>query len=397
MFSYIDQYEQELLEGVLPFWMEHSLDREHGGYFTCLTTDGRCYDPRKYMWLQGRQVWMLAKMFNVYEKRQEWLDASRLGLDFIRRFGRNEDGRVYFSLTRDGQPASMQRKIFSECFYVMALAEYFRATGDQSVADEALGVFNLIEHLIAYPEKLGRPVLAGAVRVNSLAVPMITLGLLEELEGLMPPETIGAKGAVCLNAMMRHYDSERRLLREFVSDGESIEALPEGRLVNPGHSIEAAWFLMHYAQRRNDQEIFKQGLAILEGSLDFGWDPQYGGLFYFMDSAGYPLPQLEHDMKLWWPHTEALYALVAAWCATEDEKYVSWHKRVHDYSFEHFADPINGEWFGYCNRRGDVTHQAKGGPYKGCFHLPRALLFSIQALKRHEGNVPGQVSGKFAS
>ena len=29
-----DQYKDELLDNVLPFWLEHSQDHEYGGYFT---------------------------------------------------------------------------------------------------------------------------------------------------------------------------------------------------------------------------------------------------------------------------------------------------------------------------------------------------------------------------
>lgn len=385
MDDFLTIYESELTEHVLPFWMRHSLDREHGGYFTGLTADGRVYDDRKYMWLQGRQVWMLARLYNTYEPREEWLEASRLGADFIRRFGRLDDGRVYFSLTREGQPQGLQRKPFSECFYAMAMAEYYRATGDALARDEAAATFSVIEQLIADPARLGRPVLAGSLRMHSLAIPMIMLNLLEEMRGILAPETIEAKAAACVQAMLRHYDPQLRLLREHVGEdgGDSLEAFPEGRLINPGHSIEAAWFLLHYAAAREDQALQARSLEILEGSLEFGWDEAHGGLLYFKDVKGFSPAPLEHDMKLWWPHTEAIYALVAAWCATGEQRYADWLQRVHDYSFRHFVDHEHGEWFGYCNRRGEVTHQTKGGAYKGCFHVPRALLFSVQALRRH--------------
>ena len=33
-------YRQTLLENVIPFWLRHGLDREHGGILTCLDRDG---------------------------------------------------------------------------------------------------------------------------------------------------------------------------------------------------------------------------------------------------------------------------------------------------------------------------------------------------------------------
>jgi len=50
------EYKAALLDDVIPFWQAHSIDRECGGYFTCLDTEGNVYDTDKFMWLQGRQV-----------------------------------------------------------------------------------------------------------------------------------------------------------------------------------------------------------------------------------------------------------------------------------------------------------------------------------------------------
>lgn len=41
---------------------------------------------------------------------------------------RPEDGRCYFQVTAEGQPIKIQRTIFTECFYVIAMAELARAS-----------------------------------------------------------------------------------------------------------------------------------------------------------------------------------------------------------------------------------------------------------------------------
>ena len=127
---------------------------------------------------------------------------------------------------------------------------------------------------------------------------------------------------------------------------------------------------------------------VIQGSLDTGWDREHGGLYYFMDVENRPTLQLESSMKLWWPHTEALYALVLAYSQTQEPRWLSWLERVHDYTFEHFVDREYGGWFGYCDRRGHLTHTAKGGNYKGFFHVPRALLFCIQAIEAQQASRP---------
>lgn len=78
------QYEDELLNSVIPFWLEHSQDKEHGGYFSCLNRDGSVYDTDKFIWLQGREVWMFSMLYNKLEKRQEWLECAIQGAEFLK-------------------------------------------------------------------------------------------------------------------------------------------------------------------------------------------------------------------------------------------------------------------------------------------------------------------------
>jgi len=91
---------------------------------------------------------------------------------------------------------------------------------------------------------------------------------------------------------------------------------------------------------------------------------------------------MSQDGKLWWPHTEALYALVYAYTLTEDATWLAWLQKVHDYSYRVFCDTEGeeGEWFGYANRDGTLAHTCKGGNYKGAFHVPRGLLMCVQKL-----------------
>ncbi|MEW6752325.1 MAG: AGE family epimerase/isomerase [Candidatus Latescibacterota bacterium] len=381
--AYADRYRRELIERVIPFWLRHSLDRQCGGFFTCLERDGRVYDTRKYLWLQGRQVWVFSRLYRELEPRQEYLDAAALGADFIRRHGRDPQGRVYFSLTREGRPFFYQRKPYAAVFYMLGLLEYGRATGDRECLQEARDVFWRVVEWIEHPELMDRPVLEGQPAWSGLASLMVLASMAIELLSVEADEEYrrvlraAAQGARC------HFDAERRIFLENAPLQPDVprQGWPDERLFSPGHSIEVAWFLLHLLDHVEVPGCRQMALEALEGSLQLGWDTQFGGLFYFMDVEGRPTLQLESSMKLWWPHTEAIYALVLAHARTGDERWLEWLERVDAYAFQHFADPVHGEWFGYCDRRGELTHTCKGGSYKGCFHVPRCLLMSLQRLE----------------
>lgn len=123
-----EQYKSELLDKVIPFWLEKSQDKEFGGYFTCLDRDGSVYDTDKFIWLQGREVWMFATLYNKVEKRQEWLDCAIQGAEFLKKYGHDGNLNWYFSLDREGNPLVEPYNIFSYTFAVIAFGQLSIAT-----------------------------------------------------------------------------------------------------------------------------------------------------------------------------------------------------------------------------------------------------------------------------
>ena len=360
---FADLYRHELLDRVIPFWMTHSLDREHGGYFTGLDRDGSLYDSRKYVWLNGRQVWMLSKLYNEAGRKQEWLDAARLGAEFLRKHAFDEQGRCYFSLTREGEPAFMQRKPYSAAFVALGLHEYAKATGDKSLEDEAIRLFSKVRQWIANPELLGRPNTGASQLADIYVTAFLSL-------------QVGQPMKECLDMIEPHWDPKIRSFRENALIGSDS---PEVRLFCPGSVFEIGWFLLRLEPGPEKQQMI---LTAMESAHHRGWDRDYGGYFYFMDVEDKPLLQLEWNMKLWWVHVEALAGFAHAYQATGDQKWLAYFEQVHEYTWSHFRDPEYGEWFGYLDRRGERTHNLKGNNYKGCFHIPRALLLCSQIFSK---------------
>ena len=74
-----DMYRDELLDNVLPFWIDHAVDRECGGFLHYLDQDGSLLSTDKGIWVQARFTWLLSKLYNVVDKRSEWLQLARQG------------------------------------------------------------------------------------------------------------------------------------------------------------------------------------------------------------------------------------------------------------------------------------------------------------------------------
>jgi N-acylglucosamine 2-epimerase len=375
-------YKHTLLDNVLPFWSQHSLDRQHGGYFSCLDQAGKVYDTDKFIWLQNRQVWTYSMFYNRLEKRAEWLDITRHGAEFLAKYGRDEAGNWYFALDRQGQPLVQPYNIFSDCFAAMAFSQYALASGEESAQEIALQAYQNVLRRQSNPKGKYNKTYPGTRSLKSLAVPMILANLSLEMDWLLKGSELEAILESTVQEVMQDFrDAETGLMYENVTpEGKHLDCF-DGRLLNPGHGIEAMWFVMDIARRCNDLDLINQAVDVVISTLEFAWDQEYQGIYYFMDAQGYPLHQLEWDQKLWWVHLETLVALLMGYNLTGRSECLEWFERVHHYTWNHFTDTDHGEWFGYLNRRGELLLNLKGGKWKGCFHVPRALYLCWQQLE----------------
>lgn len=376
------QYKSELLDKVVPFWLEKSQDLEHGGYFTCLERDGEVYDTDKFVWLQGREVWMFATLYNKVEKRQEWLDCAIQGAEFLKKHGHDGNLNWYFALDREGNPLVEPYNIFSYTFAVIAFGQLSIATGNKEYADIAKRTFDIVLSKVDNPKGKWNKAAPGARALKSFALPMILCNVALEIESLLDADFMQQTIDTCIHEVMDvFYRPELGLIVEHLStDGELVDCF-DGRLLNPGHAIEAMWFVMDLGKRLGRQDLIEKAVTIALNEAEYGWDKEHGGIFYFMDRLGRPCQQLEWDQKLWWVHIETLITMLKGYQLTGNAQCLEWFERVHNYVWTHFTDKEYAEWFGYLNRQGEVLLSLKGGKWKGCFHVPRGLFQCWQILE----------------
>lgn len=379
------KYKSELLEKVIPFWLNHSKDEAFGGYFTCLDQTGKVFDTDKFVWLQAREVWMFSSLYNNVEQKQEWLEMALHGADFLKKNAKDADGNWYFSLNRQGEPLIQPYNIFSDCFACMAFGQLYKATGNPEHAEIAKQTFQNILKKSDNPKGKYNKAFPGTRPLKGFSLPMILCNLSLEIEHLLEPELVKETIDTVIHEVMEvFYDEKTGLIFENVNPDGSFSDSFEGRLLNPGHAIEAMWFIMDLADRLKNRDLMNKAVQIILKTLKYGWDEKYGGIFYFLDIKGFPPQQLEWDQKLWWVHIETLISLIKAYHFTGNEECLQWFEKVHNYTWSHFADPEFPEWFGYLNRQDEVLLPLKGGKWKGCFHVPRGLYQVWKTLEKLE-------------
>lgn len=403
----------ELTGDSLPFWLEHGMDGEYGGLLTGLDRRGRCIERDKSMWFQGRFAWVCARSYSDIDADPRYLEAARSCLHFLDRHGRTDSGRYYYRVTRDGAPLRMRRYLFTECFAAAAHAAFAEATGEMYHLESATSILETVRRCRDTPGALEPKEVPGTRPARGFALPMILLNVAQTLRRAARALDDAAAGALAdrtagesVDLITRYFinDEHRCVLEQCGPDGEILDHF-EGRTLNPGHAIEGAWFILEEAVARgrsggggevgvdrgaggrhsggrptgvriagSDPELTELGVRMLDYMWEWGWDREYGGLYYFRDVLGHPSPEYWHDMKFWWPHTEAIIATHFAFSLTGEERFAERYHAVSEWSYEHFPDREHGEWFGYLRRDGSVSSDIKGSMFKGPFHIPRMLL-----------------------
>ncbi len=370
-----NSYKNDLTQNIMPFWLKHGLDRQHGGVYTCLNRDGSLMDTTKSVWFQGRFAFICAFAYNNIEKNEEWLRAAKSTLDFIEKHCFDDDGHMYFSVTADGKPLRKRRYVFSETFAAIAMSEYALATGDRNYADKAMKIFSDTQRFLTTPGFL-TPKFEPEVKLQSHSIVMILINVGSRIRAVIDDPKLTAQIDESIDKLRRYFmHPEFKALLETVGpDGEFINT-NMARTINPGHCLETAWFIMEEARLRGwDKSLMDTALTIFNWSWDWGWDKLYGGIINFRDCKNLPPQDYSQDMKFWWPQCEAIIASLYAYLGTGDEEYLYRHQRISEWTYAHFPDAEFGEWYGYLHRDGTVAQPAKGNLFKGPFHIPRMMI-----------------------
>ena len=376
-------YYDTLMGNFVPFWEKYSPDPEYGGFLCGFMRDGELFMEDKSVWQQGRSLWMFSRLYNEFGQKPEWLRIARSGYDFINAHCFDEKGHMYFRVTRDGRPLIDRRYYFSEAFAIMGYAEFYRATGDEAVRRRAIDLFGRFYHYYTTPGCFPPKVDPNTRRTRGHSIVMIMLNVCQYMRTIDDDPVYERMIADSVRQITQDFlkPDEHALLETVGMNGERLDS-PEGRLINPGHSMETAWFLMQEAIAKKDRALMETGIRINRWALERGWDSEMGGIFYFRDVEDKPVLSLEWDMKLIWPHCECLIALLYSYMYTEDTWYMDRFVEITDYVFGHFADEGHPEWFGHLHRDGTPINTIKGSDWKGPFHNVRAFMLISQLLDR---------------
>ena len=249
------KYRDDLVNDIMPFWLKNGLDRVNGGVYTCVDRDGSLIDTTKSVWFQGRFAFVCSFAYNTIEQNPEWLAAAKSTIDFIEAHCFDKDGRMYFEVMADGTPLRKRRYVFSESFAAIAMAEYAKASGDSVYADKALALFKDIRKFVSTPGYM-EPKYLDTLQAKGHSLVMILINTASRIRNVISDPVLDQQINESIASLKDFLKPEFKALLEIVGpNGEFIDTI-NGRLINPGHCIETAWFLLEEAKHRGwDKDI----------------------------------------------------------------------------------------------------------------------------------------------
>jgi N-acylglucosamine 2-epimerase len=386
-----DLYQKTLLNDVMPFWMRHAIDA-NGGINTCIADDGRLTSRDRWNWSQWRAVWVFSKLYNSVSPRPEWLEVAEGIYRFVTAHGPLEDGHWPLLLDGEGEVKRGYESIYVDGFALYGLTELWRATKDPGALRHAVRTFEAAQAALSSDEP--PPAWPYSIPSGHMAhaVSMIFSLVFHELSEATGDSRIEAAARAHHERVMETFLRRNRgLVLELLNrDGTELPGT-EGTAVVPGHAIESMWFQMHIARAHDDTATLDRAVVAIRRHLEIGWDAEYGGLFLAVDAdGGRNVGWKFHDTKLWWPHTEALYATLLAYAHCREPWCLEWHERIRDYAFSHFAVKEHGEWRQKLDRQGRPLTDVVALPVKDPFHLPRALIYCLEVLNRLNAQPPAK-------
>jgi mannose/cellobiose epimerase-like protein (N-acyl-D-glucosamine 2-epimerase family) len=395
-----EDYRHRLFDRYLPFWDKGGYDEQLGGFMCTLNDDGTVADDEKFIWYQGRGLWVYSFLYNNLGKDPRHLEIAQQTRDFLVKYMKGPDGAWYEVVHRDGRiKRGIGDNVYGWLFAANGLAEFYKAAGN--VQDIEMAYETIWAAMRAYDdpnyagvsldEGLDERTRARGLRAQGHS--MVIVRMLTQLLSHHPdPRLQGLLEQHVDLIMNRFRNPSLGITNECLLHDYSRIPGREDHMFT-GHSVETMWMVMFEAIRQGNDSLFVEAKNTFRRYLELCWDYVFEGFgdgdFYVYDGPGRTREAL-YGVKTMWSHCELMLGLMHILEYTGERWAKQWYERVRAYAIGAF-DTDCGVWRQAVDRFGeDISREGQPVQRKGNFHQPRYMMLNLLSLDRmiaNEGNL----------
>jgi cellobiose epimerase len=380
----------DLTKNILPYWTTRMVDNRNGGFYGRIDGNNKVYpEAEKGGILNARILWTYSSAYRVTGDTSYLRLAKRAKDYIISHFLDKEYGGAYLSLKADGIPSNTRKQVYTNAFFIYALSEYSRATGDKQALDEAMKIYNLFEKHAADKESGGyfevysreweriRERMIGESSDKDEKTMNTSLHVMEAFANLYRVSGDKAVGG-SLRKMVEIFldkiiDKKSSHLICFLDRNWNGTSTVDSY----GHDIESSWLLYEAAALLNDNELtgrVKTASVKIANAAAEGLQADGSMLTEKDNTTGHIRTQ-----RSWWEQAETVVGYLNAFELTGDESYLERSLKSWEYIKDNFIDKNGGSWFSYVSEAG-VPGGDKGGFWICPYHNGRMCMEVIEKV-----------------
>lgn len=388
-----DDYRDRIFNQYLPFWNNGGIDSQFGGFMCELNDDGSIVNEEKYIWYQGRGIWVYSCLYINFGRNEVYLDIAKKSRDFLLKNMYLGNGKWQESVNRMGKQIKStvaqgsDKDIYGALFSAAGLIELYKAEGNKKDLDIAITSIRASVDAYEHPEYKGVSLHnVNVCGLRTLGHSFVLIWVLTNLLSIHHDMHLEQLQDEHVNHIINHFwNSNYGIMNEVLyHDYTRISGYES--VMYTGHSLETLWMVLNEAIRKNDQKIIEICKTRILHLLEMNWDYVFGGLctenYYVFGGKG-KCAGSTYDLKTMWAQCEMLLATMMIYEYSGETWAKVWYERARSYCIKYMANTDNGVWRQATDRLGKDKKRTGISPYrKDNFHQIRYLMMNLLAIER---------------
>ncbi len=362
-----------------------------GGFFHYFMDDGSIYDhSSRHLVSSTRFIFNYAMAAREFE-RDDYRDAARHGLDYLREVHRDPASGAYAWTIRDRKVLDATRHAYGMAFVLLAYATALKAGIEEAAAwiDET---WQLLEAKFwdaeagLYRDEADEQWKFSPYRGQNANM-HLTEALIATYEATQDPRYLDRALAVA-DAMTRrqaaqagglvweHYDENWAIDWDYHRDEPKHLFRPWG--FQPGHQTEWAKLLLILDRYTPQEWLLPTATHLFEKAIAHSWDDVNGGLCYGFAPDG----SICDGDKYFWVQAESLAAAALLSERSGDLRHVDDYDKIWAYAWRFLVDHEHGAWYRILDHENRKVSEEKSPAGKTDYHTMGACHEVLAMIRR---------------